>query len=109
MLVEVVGDLVADHAGAGGGRDGLHGPHRAVEFLRGLVQCRVPPAGDVLGALQAGQVADRGLLEQRGGQRAGMAEPGSVHRRSDNRLAVRVTAGPVIAVVAGRGRRPDTV
>ena len=29
VLVEVVGDLVAGHAGAGRGRDGLQGPHRA--------------------------------------------------------------------------------
>ena len=98
VLVEVVGDLVAGHAGARWGRDGLQGPHRSLEFLGGPGQRGVAPAGDVLGALRAGQVADRGLLYERGGQRAGVAEPGGVHRRGDDRLAVRVTAGPVITV-----------
>ena len=55
-------------------------------------------AGDGLGALRAGQVPDRGVLQERGGQRAGVAEPGGVHRRGDDRLPVGVTARPGIAV-----------
>ena len=98
VLVEVVGDLVAGHAGAGCGRDGLQGPDGALEFLGGPGQGGVAPAGDVLGALRAGQVPDRGLLEERGGQRAGVAEPGGVHRCGDDRLTIWVTAVPRIAV-----------
>ena len=97
MLIEVISDLVANYTGACLRWDGLQGPHRAVELLGGPGQGGLAPGGDVLGALRAGQVADRGLLEERGGQRAGVAEPGGVHRRGDDRLAVGVTAGPGIA------------
>ena len=98
VLVKVVGDLVAGHAGARRGRDGLQGPHRSLELLGGPGQRGVAPAFDAGGALRAGQVPDRSFLDERGGQRAGVAEPDGVHRRGDDRLAVRVTAGPVITV-----------
>ena len=48
VLVEVVGDLVAGHAGADAGRDGLQGPHRALELLGGPGQGGVAPAGDAV-------------------------------------------------------------
>ena len=43
VLVEVVGDLVAGHAGTVRGRDGLQGPHRAAEFVGGPGQRGVAP------------------------------------------------------------------
>jgi hypothetical protein len=98
VLVEVVGDLVAGHAGARWGRDGMQGPHRSHEFRGGPVQRLLAPAGDVLGALRVGQVPDRGLLDERSGQRSGVAEPGGVYRRLDDRLPVRVVGGPVITL-----------
>jgi hypothetical protein len=98
VLVEVVGDLVAGYASAGFRRDGLQGPDGAFEFLGGPDQGGIAPAGDVRGALRAGQVPDRRLLEERGGQRAGVAQPSGVHRRGDDRLAGGIAARPGIAV-----------
>src|SRR4029077_20048925 len=70
----------------------------APQLVGGPGQGRIAPVLDAGGALLGGQVTDRGLLEERGGQRAEVDEPGSIHRRGDDRLAVGVTAGPGIAV-----------
>src|SRR5689334_11429262 len=67
VLVEVVRDLVADNASAGGGRDGPHSLHRASELPRGIVQGLLPPAGNIPGALPVAQVTDSRPLEQFGG------------------------------------------
>src|SRR4029077_51821 len=95
--IEVVGDLVTGHAGAFRRRDRSQGTDSAPELVGGPGQSTIAPALDAGGALLVGQVTDRGLLEERGGQRAEVAEPGGIHRRRDDRLAVGVTAGPGIA------------
>ena len=98
VLVEVIGELVSGDASTGCGRGGLQGPDGAFELRGSPFEGGVVPAGDVRGALRAGQVADRRLLEELGGQRAGVAQPGGVHRRGDDRLAVGIAAGPGVAV-----------
>jgi hypothetical protein len=68
----------------------------------------IPPGRDVSGALLAGQVVDCRLGQHGDGQRAGVAEPGGVYRRGDDRLPIRVTAGPLITVDQIGEPRPGT-
>ena len=79
----------------------------------------VRPVFPVGGGWRSGQAAGRGLLQQAGRQRPGVAEAGDVHRRGEDRPAARVAAGAGVAaqqpghpgqvlgdlpVRAGRGR-----
>ena len=64
----------------------------------------VLPAG---GGWRSGQAAGRGLLQQAGRQRPGVAEPGGVHRRGQDRPAARVAAR--VGVAAQQPRDPGQV
>ncbi len=116
MLVEVTGDPVADWAavrrgrGRVGGRDRGERADRAVEHRAGPGHRVLTRAGGIrlaraAGRRRAGQVAGRGVPQERGGERAGVAEPGRVHRRGDDRLPVGVAAGSVVPAQQGRAAR----
>ena len=88
-------------SGAGPGQPGFRG--------------NLPPGGErsvrpvfpVGGGWRSGQAAGRGLLQQAGRQRPGVAEPGGVHGRGEDRLAARVASG--IGVAAQQPGNPGQV
>jgi hypothetical protein len=107
MLVEVAGDPVAGQVSVRCGRDRFERANRAVELGAGPGQGAVTSARDVGGDQRPGQVADRGVRHEHGGQRAGVTKPGRIHRRRDDRLAVGVAAGSVVP--AQQRRTPGQV
>jgi len=96
VLNQVVRNGVPGDTGAFRGRDRLQRTDSALELGGGPSQGSVTPALDTKSALRAGQVTYRSFLEEHGGQRAGVAESGGVHRRCNDRLPVGIAAGPGI-------------
>ena len=98
VLDKVVRYLVSVYTSAGRRRNRPQRPDRSLQFFRCPGEGSLAPGRDVPGALEVGQVADRGFLDEHGGQGCAMAEPGRVHRRTKDRLPIGVAAQPFVAV-----------